>query len=47
MNDVAEASFEGGHIILCVEEGGEDYSVTYLGADDESMTVKSVMKFTV
>lgn len=47
MNDVAEASFEGGHIILNVEEGGEDYSVTYLSAGDESMTVRSVMNFKV
>jgi len=45
MNDVAESSFEGGHVILNVEKGGEDYSVTYLTAADESMTVRSVMKF--
>lgn len=47
MSDIAESSFEGGHIILNVEMGGEDYSITYLTAADESMTVRSVMKFKV
>lgn len=39
------SSFDAGHVIVNVEEGGHDYSVTYLTADDESMTVKSVMRF--
>ena len=39
------SSFDAGHVIVNVEEGGKDYSVTYLTADDESMTVKSVMRF--
>ena len=39
------ASFDAGHVIVNVEEGGRDYSVTYLTADDESMIVKSVMRF--
>lgn len=43
--DVAEASFDCGHIVLDVPPGGRDYTVSYLSADDESMTVKSVMKF--
>lgn len=43
--DIAPASFDCGHIVLNVEKGGKDYSITYLTADDESMTVKSVMKF--
>lgn len=47
LDDVAEASFEGGHVILNVEKGGRDYSITYLTADDESMTVRSVMDFKV
>jgi len=45
MDDVAKASYEGGHVVLNVEKGGKEYSVTYLTADDESMTVKSVMEF--
>ena len=39
------SSFDAGHVIVNVEEGGKDYSVTYLTANDESMTVKSVMRF--
>ena len=47
MKDVADSSFEGGHVVLNVEKGGEEYSITYLTAEDESMTVRSVMKFKV
>ena len=45
LDDVARASFEGGHVVLTVEKGGRDYSVSYLTAADESMTVRSVMRF--
>ena len=45
MSDIIKDSFDGGHIILNVEPGGKSYSITYLSADDESMTVKSVMEF--
>lgn len=45
LNDVADASFEGGHIVLDVQPGGKRYSITYLSAEDESMTVRSVMHF--
>ncbi len=45
LDDVARASYEGGHVVLNVEKGGKSYSVTYLTAADESMTVRSVMKF--
>lgn len=44
-NDVAKASYDCGHIVLDVPPGGKTYTMTYLTADDESMTVKSVMKF--
>ena len=44
-NDVAKASYDCGHIVLDVPPGGRDYTMTYLTADDESMTVKSVLKF--
>lgn len=42
---VAPASFDCGHIVLDVPPGGKTYSISYLTADDESMTVKSVMNF--
>lgn len=45
LKDTAEASFEGGHIIMDVIPGGKRYSITYLNAEDESMTVRSVMEF--
>ena len=45
LQDVAPASFDGGHVVLNVEKGGRDYSISYLTAADESMTVKSVMHF--
>ena len=45
LDDVEKASYEGGHVILNVEKGGKKYSITYLSAADESMTVKSVMHF--
>ena len=45
MKDIAKASYEGGHVVLNVEEGGDKFSITYLSAADESMTIKSVMNF--
>ena len=45
LQDVASSSFDGGHVVLNVERGGRNYSITYLTAADESMTVRSVMKF--
>ena len=45
--DVSKASYEGGHIVLDVQPGGSKYSISYLTAADESMTVRSVMKFDV
>lgn len=45
MNDVAKASYEGGHVVVNVAKGGKTYTVSYLSAQDESMTVKSVMHF--
>lgn len=46
LNDVDPSSFEAGHVVLNVEEGGKEYSISYLTADDESMIVRSVMNFT-
>ena len=45
LGDVAPASFEGGHVVLNVEKGGLGYSITYLTAADESMTVRSVINY--
>lgn len=45
MSDIAESSYEGSHIVLDVEPGGRNYSVSYLTASDESMRVRSVMRF--
>lgn len=45
MKDVAPDSYEGGHVVVNVEKGGRRYSVSYLTAADESMTVKSVLNF--
>ncbi len=42
---INESSFEGGHVVLDVQPGGKDYSITYLTASDESMRVMSVMNF--
>lgn len=44
-NDVAKASYDCGHIVLDVPPGGKTYTLTYLTADDESMAVKSVLRF--
>ena len=43
--DIAPASYEGGHVVVNVEKGGRSFSVSYLTAADESMTVRSVMNF--
>jgi len=45
MKDIPTSSYEGSHIVLDVEPGGKNYSVNYITAADESMTVKSVMNF--
>ena len=45
MEDIAKESYEGGHVVVNVEKGGKRYSVSYLTAQDESMTVRSVMHF--
>lgn len=47
LKDVEPACFEGVHIILNVEENGEDYSMTCLSAADEKMLVKSVNHYKV
>ena len=44
MKDVPEAVYEPAHIILSVPPGGESYSLSFLDARDENMTVKSEVK---
>ena len=45
MKDVATESYDGGHVVVNVEKGGRRYSVSWLTASDESMTVRSVLHF--
>lgn len=40
-----EAAFEGGHVILTVAKGGKTFTITYLSAQDESMTVCAHLDF--
>lgn len=47
MKDIARDSYEGGHVVVNVEKGAKRYSVSYLSAQDESMTVRSVLHFKV
>ena len=45
LKDIPEPAFEGCHTVLTVEKGGKDYSITLIGASDESMRVCSVLRF--
>lgn len=45
LDDIEPSAFDGGHVVITVERGGDEYSVSYLTADDESMTVVSSMNF--
>lgn len=45
LEDISPASFGGGHIVLDVKPGGQRFSITYIEAADECMTVRSVMDF--
>jgi len=38
-------TYTGCHIVLNVEPGGDRYSISFIDAQDESMTVKSVLHF--
>lgn len=39
------SAFQGGHVVVNVAPGGDAYTVSYLTAEDESMTVRSVLEF--
>jgi hypothetical protein len=45
MKDVPEAVYEGAHVVVTVPPGGERYSLSFIGASDEEMLVRSVMRF--
>lgn len=45
MKDIAPETFEGCHIVLNVDREGKSYSVSFIPARDESMTVCSIMHF--
>jgi hypothetical protein len=45
LRDVPEPVFEGAHVVVDVPPGGETYSLSFVTARDESMTVRSVMHF--
>lgn len=45
MKDIAPETFEGCHIVVNVDRGGKSYSVSFIPARDESMTVCGIMHF--
>jgi hypothetical protein len=45
MKDVPEAVYDGAHVVVTVPPGGERYSLSFIGASDEEMLVRSVMHF--
>lgn len=45
LDDIEPACFEGAHVVLDVDPGGKRYSITCLDARNESMTVRSVLRF--
>jgi len=45
MKDIPAAVYEGAHVVVTVPPGGEKYSVSFIGASDEKMLVRSVIHF--
>ena len=45
LKDVPAPVFEGAHIVIDVPPGGEEYSLSFVTARDESMSVRSVLHF--
>lgn len=45
LDDVHPATYEGAHIVLNVPRGGKQFSITFLSANDEQMTVRSSVRF--
>ena len=46
VSDIAMEAFSAGHVVLTVAPGGENYTIAYVTADDESMTVTGAYDFT-
>ena len=46
VSDIATEAFSAGHVVLTVAPGGENYTIAYVTADDESMTVTGAYDFT-
>ena len=44
LDDVHPATFEGAHIVLTVPKGGKHFSLTFISANDEQMTVRSTVR---
>ena len=45
MKDVVPETYTGCHVVLNVDKSGKRYSLSFISAEDESMVVKSVLKF--
>ena len=45
MSDIAQESFEAGHVVLTVAPDGKAYNLAYVTADDESMKVTGAYDF--
>ena len=45
LKDIPKETYTGCHVVLTVEPGGERYSISFVTAEDESMRVKSVLRF--
>ena len=45
LDDIATPCFDGAHVVLDVDRGGRRYSISLIDARDESMNVRSVLRF--
>ena len=45
LKDIPKETYTGCHVVLTVEPGGQKYSISFVTAEDESMKVKSVLRF--
>ena len=45
VRDIAPESYEAGHVVLNVARGGDNYTIAYVTADDESMKVTGAYDF--
>lgn len=45
LEDVHPATYEGAHVVLNVPRGGKRFTITFISANDEQMTVRSCVHF--